>query len=220
MRLEVVIDGNLTALMADEVRAGERAVSAAMRSAGASLKAAWRGQITGAGLGNRLANTIRNKTYPEGQPSMGAAALIYSRASKVVGAHDAGPLIRSKHGFWLAIPTKAAGRGERGARITPGQWEQRTGRRLRFIYRRGKPGLLVDDGTKAPGNVMVRKRRMVAGRRDYYLSEPTTFRNRLVPIFILVPQVRLRKRLDLNSAALAAHAALPSQIIAHWRGAR
>jgi hypothetical protein len=38
-----------------------------------------------------------------------------------------------------------------------------------------------------------------------------------VPIFILVPQVKLRKRLDLESAANAAQARLPALILARWR---
>ena len=35
-------------------------------------------------------------------------------------------------------------------------------------------------------------------------------------IFILVPQVRLRKRLDLDRDAAAAAAALPTAILAAW----
>lgn len=37
-----------------------------------------------------------------------------------------------------------------------------------------------------------------------------------VPIFILVPQVKLRKRLDLDRAANAAQARLPAMILARW----
>jgi hypothetical protein len=56
----------------------------------------------------------------------------------IIGAHDTGPLIRSKDGFWLAIPTPAAGKSTRGGRrgsapTTPGEWEHRIGLRLRFI---------------------------------------------------------------------------------------
>ena len=55
MKLKLEISPDLAALMQAEIVAGERAVSAAMREAGTSLKSAWRGQITGAGLGARLA---------------------------------------------------------------------------------------------------------------------------------------------------------------------
>ena len=139
MKLKLDITPDLVAAMAAEVKAGEKAVTAAMREAGTGLKTAWRGQITGAGLGRRLANSIRSQTYPKAGESLNAAALVWSKAPVIVGAHDTGPLIRSKDGFWLAIPTEAAGRGLRGGRITPGEWERRRGLRLRFVYRRRGP---------------------------------------------------------------------------------
>ena len=135
MKLKLDITPDLVATMAAEVKAGEKAVTAAMREAGTDLKSAWRGQITGAGLGRRLANSIRSQTYPKAGESLNAAALVWSKAPVIVGAHDTGPLIRSKDGFWLAIPTDAAGRGLRGAKLTPGEWERRRGLRLRFVHR-------------------------------------------------------------------------------------
>ena len=51
MKLKIAFDPDLVALMQAEIAAGEKAVSAAMREVGTSLKSAWRGQITGAGLG-------------------------------------------------------------------------------------------------------------------------------------------------------------------------
>ena len=48
-------------------------------------------------------------------------------------------------------------------------------------------------------------------RRDGMLTGAET-----VVIFLLVPQVRLRKRLDLDRDAAAAAAALPSAILAAW----
>lgn len=192
------------AMMAAEIRAGERAVSAATREAGNSLKSAWRSQITGAGLGRRLANTIRSETYPRGRQSLSAAALVWSKAPVIVGAHDTGPLIRSKTAFWLAIPTPAAGKSSRGGRITPGEWERRSGLRLRFVYRRNGPSLLVAEGRlNARGRAVASRSRTGRG--------VTT-----VPIFLLVPQVQMRKRLDLARDARAAQDALPGSIVANW----
>ena len=213
MKLDIRVEGNLQDLMASELRAGERAVTSAMRDSGASLKSIWRGQVTSAGLGSRLGNSIRNQTYPKGGTSLRASALVYSKAPKILDGHERGALIRSASGFWLAIPTAAAGRGKRG-RITPGEWEQKTGRVLRFVYRSGRSALLVDDGRRAAGNVLVRRR--VKG--GYALRDPVTFKNRTLPIFVLVPQVKLKKRLDLFKAAEAVHALLPSKIVANWRG--
>ena len=90
MKLKLDIDPDIAAMMQAEVLAGERAVTAAMRQADSNLKADWRGQITGAGLGQRLARSIRNKTYPERGESLDAAAFIWSKAPKIIRAHDKG----------------------------------------------------------------------------------------------------------------------------------
>ena len=119
MKLRLDIDPDIVAKMAAGVAAGERAVTAAMREAGTGLKSAWRTQITGAGLGTRLANSIRLTSFPKSGESLNAAALVWSNAPVIVGAHDTGPLIRSKNGFWLTIPMPAAGKSTRGGRITP-----------------------------------------------------------------------------------------------------
>lgn len=74
MKLKIAFDPDLVALMQAEIAAGERAVSAAMREAGNSLKSAWRGQITGAGLGIRLGNSIRFASFPKSGNSLNAAA--------------------------------------------------------------------------------------------------------------------------------------------------
>lgn len=122
----------------------------------------------------------------------------------IVGAHDTGPLIRSRDGFWLAIPTPAAGKSTRGGRITPGEWERRTGLRLRFVYRRTGPSLLVVEGR------LNSKGRAVASRSKTGRGLAT------VPIFLLVPQVRLPKRLDLARDAERARDAVPGLIVASW----
>ncbi|MFN3855097.1 MAG: DUF6441 family protein [Phreatobacter sp.] len=204
MRVTLDIDPDIVAMMAAEVAAGERAVSAAIREAGTGLKAAWWVQITGAGLGPRLARTIRSEQFPKAKPSLNAAALVWSKAPVIVGAHDTGPLIRSKNGFWLAIPLPAAGKSLRGGRITPGEWERRRGLRLRFVYRRKGPSLLVAEGR-------------LNTKSQAAISRSKTGRGKVtVPIFILVPQVKLPKRLDLAGDADRALDSVPGLIVANW----
>jgi hypothetical protein len=204
MKLRLEISPDLAALMAAEVRAGEKAVTAAMREAGTSLKSAWRGQITGAGLGQRLANSIRSASFPKSGESLNAAALVWSKAPVIISAHDTGPLIRARDGFWLAIPTEAAGKSSRGGRISPGEWERRTGLKLRFVYRRRGPSLLVAEGR------LNTKGRAVASRSKTGRGVVTA------PIFLLVPQVRLPKRLDLARDAERAIDGVPGLIVANW----
>ena len=204
MNLGLDISVDLVAVMAAEIKAGERAVTAAMRDAGTDLKAAWRGQIAQAGLGRRLANSIRSQSYPRAGESLRAAALVWSKAPVILGAHDTGPLIRSRDGFWLAIPLPAAGKSLRGGRMTPGEWERRRGLRLRFVYRRRGPSLLVADGR-------LNSRGLGVGSRSKTGRGKAT-----VPIFLLVPQVKLAKRLDLARDAERAQAAVPRLIVANW----
>jgi hypothetical protein len=204
MKLKLDLSPDLIALMAAEIRAGEKAVTKAVNEAGNGVKSAWRAQITGAGLGQRLARTIRAEQFPKARPSLSAAAVVWSKAPVIIGAHETGPLIRSRNGFWLAIPTPAAGKSARGGRITPGEWERRSGLRLRFVYRRTGPSLLVAEGRlNARGRAVASRSRTGRG--------VTT-----VPIFLLVPQVQLRKRLDLARDAARAQEAIPGAIVANW----
>jgi hypothetical protein len=204
MKLTATTIGSIGRIMAEEVRAGEKAATVAVRQAGDGLKAAWRTQILGAGLGPRLARTIRSQAYPKAGASLNAAVVVWSKAPVIVGAHDTGPLIRSRNGFWLAIPTAAAGKSLRGGRITPGEWERRHGLRLRFVYRRSGPSLLVAEGRLNTRGRAVRSRSR-SGRGVA-----------TVPIFLLVPQVKLPKRLDLARDAARAHDALPGLVVGKW----
>ncbi|MBW6494555.1 MAG: hypothetical protein K0B16_08370 [Burkholderiaceae bacterium] len=205
MKIDVKIAGGIVALMRAEVAAGQKAVSTTMAQAGASLKSAWRTQITGAGLGQRLANTIRSQTYPKGRNSLDAAALVWSNAPVIIGAHDTGPLIRSASGLWLAIPLPAAGKALGGKRVTPGMWEQKTGLKLRFVYRRRGPSLMVADAVRLNtlGQAAVSKSKTGRGQVT-------------APIFILVRQVKLPKRLDLARDAERAQGAIPGSIVRNW----
>jgi hypothetical protein len=210
MRLAAALSGTLEDLLAAESKAAERAVSAGVRAASEGLKAELRSQVTGAGLGERLARTWRSDVYPRGQASTSAAALVWSKAPKILRAFDDGMVIRSSRGFFLAIPTPEAGRGLRGGRITPGEWERRTGQRLRFVYRRGVPSLLVADGMRARTGRRGGFGRAGAGALRSGRGLVT------VPIFILLPQVSLRKRLDVDAAGKRWQARLPELVLAHW----
>jgi len=115
-------------------------------------------------------------------------------------------LIRSKLGFYLAIPTEAAGKGRGGARLTPGEWERRRGMRLRFIYRRNGPSLLVAEKAR------------INTRGTAVASRSKTGRGQVTaPIFLLVPQAKLRKRLDLARDAEKVAASVPGLIVEKWR---
>jgi len=205
MRIGIDLSPDLIALMAQQVAAAEKATSKAMQIAGGDLKSAWRQQVVSAGLGTRLGNTVRNLNFPKGQTSLRAASLVYTKAPRILGAFERGATIRSKSGFYLAIPTEAAGRAPGGRRFTPGEWERRRGIKLRFVYRpRG-------------GSLLVAEKARLNTKGIAAISRSKTGRNQVtVPIFILVPQVRLNKRLRLMEAADAAISSVPRLIVANW----
>jgi hypothetical protein len=45
-----------------------------------------RGQVTGAGLGERLAKSWRGDLYPKGGMSINAAGFVYTKAPEIIGA--------------------------------------------------------------------------------------------------------------------------------------
>jgi hypothetical protein len=196
-----------------------RSVPRAMRAVTDGLKADLRADVVDSGLGQRLANTWRGKTFPESGASIEAAAFVWSKAPNIVDAFDRGVTIRSSRGFWLAIPTPAAGKTgltSTGARkrITPGGWERRTGMQLRFVYRRGRPSLLVADNARLSKSGLARPNtgRSMSGATYTRLADRST-----VVVFILVPQVTLRRRLDIDGVAQRWASRVGPLLFQNWR---
>ena len=214
MRIVAALQGHLATFMRDEVLVAETAVTAGVKHTTDALKLSLRRQVTSSGLGAKLANTWRGEVYPRGQKSLEAAGFVWSKAPTIVGAFDRGALIRSSQRFYLAIPLPAAGKSGLGRKkITPGEWERMTGMRLRFVYRRNAPSLLVADNARLSKGGRVRAN---TARRNGVEFTRLSGRS-TVPVFLLVPQVRLAKRLDVANAAAAAAQQLPASILANWR---
>lgn len=176
------------------------AVTAAMREATDGLKADLRQDVTGAGLGQRLANTWRGKTYPDSGVSVEAAAYVWTKAPKLIDAYERGVTIRPREGRFLAIPTQYAGRRIGREKITPQSYERRTGQTLRFVKGKGSSSFLV----ASPRAKTTRRRRGAA------------MAQKSVIVFILVPQARVQKRLDVQGIAERWAARVPDLISRHW----
>jgi Family of unknown function (DUF6441) len=92
--------------MQAELRAIERAVATGTREAGRGLRTELSRQVVSAGLGQRLANSWRDRHYPN--QKLDAASLVYTKAPQIIRAFDEGGVIRSRR--FLAIPTENAPR--------------------------------------------------------------------------------------------------------------
>jgi hypothetical protein len=104
--------------------------------------------VTSAGLGQRLANSWRERHYPN--QKLDAASLVYTKAPQIMRAFDEGAVIRSRRGRFLAIPTEnAPRRGADGKRVSPSSFPEHRLGPLRFVPRQSGPSLLVVDGLRA-----------------------------------------------------------------------
>jgi hypothetical protein len=220
MRLTAKVD---RLRLADEFKAEVgRRFSAMMKRETRALEKNIEAQVEGAGLGKNMARTWNSRVFPgDGRPSLGPAGVVWSKAPVPMRAHSEGAVIVPKNGRFLAIPTqwnRQGGRRGGKPRVTPQQmaaakgqafvmksrlwagvrlWCLRTaaasGRsaRARFNVRAG--GLL----TINTGNARVMQR---------MTTQRLLLAQGFVPMFVLVDQVTLRKRLNfvpLVNAAIA-----------------
>src|ERR687892_1322016 len=209
MKLAATIARSLQAEMHADLRGIERAVANGTRDAGRGLRTELRRQVASAGLGQRLANSWRDKHYLN--QKLDAASLVYTKAPQIIRAFDEGAVIRSRRGRFLAIPTESAPRkGTDGRRIKPSTFPEHRFGPLRFVPRPSGPSLLVVDGVRASFS---RKTGELRGfRRATDRARQRGDGLTTVVMFLLVPQVKLRKRLDVAQAAERWSTQLPALI--------
>ncbi|MCW5727248.1 DUF6441 family protein [Parvibaculum sp.] len=227
MRLKLAVEGDLVVTMDRWKQALRVAVTDSIDEVSEEARQKLKAQAESAGLG-KVARTFRKKRYPS-RPSLGAAAWVFSRAPEIVAAFDAGVTIVPKTGRFLAIPTgfnrqggRRQSRGQRaqgawtGVRVTP---EEMIASGMAFVRPRGngKPGFIwflkvsraqrrskagrVSDLAYAGGLVQV------GGRRRAGIN--AALDAGAVPMYILVPRVRLEKRLSVARVAHEASTRLP-----------
>jgi hypothetical protein len=148
MRLLASLTKSIRAGLAAELKDVEQAVAAGTRDAGRGLKTELRRQVASAALGQRLANSWRDRHYPN--QMLDAASLVYTKAPQIIRAFDEGAVIRSGRGRFLAIPTENAPRkGTDGRRIKPSTFPEHRFGPLRFVPLQNGPSLLVVDRLRA-----------------------------------------------------------------------
>ena len=193
MELKAAITGNLTAYLEKQRLDAETAVTEGIWDLTDQMKADLRAQVISAGLGNRLAKTWQAVVYPKRQKSISCAGVVFSRAPKLITVFNDGALIKSSKGRWLAIPTENAPKQGIGhdQRINPSNFPEHRYGKLRYVYVQSNLSLLVVD-TKSK-------------------RKPAT-----KVMFWLVPQVRHRKRLDIQAVMNKYDNRLAQVILDHW----
>ena len=100
MRLSIKTSPDIAETMRREVLAGEKATTRAMTKVGTDLKLAWRRQINGAGLGTRLANSVRSATYPKSGESLRVSRDGGHRFHLIVGSDFTGSWASISRDLW------------------------------------------------------------------------------------------------------------------------
>ncbi|MBO9451447.1 hypothetical protein J7426_14330 [Tropicibacter sp. R16_0] len=195
MRILAAASGNLEEYMAEELELATLAVTEGVATTLNRTKVALQRDTINGGLGRRLAKSWKSTLYPKRGASLGAAGTVHTKAPVLVRAFEDGALIRSADGFWLAIPTDSAPKlGMGRKRINPSNFPEHRLGPLRFVYRPSGVSLLVVDNqrlTKRGTYAKSRSKRALATGNG--LST--------VPMFFLVRQARLKRRLNSKSVA-------------------
>ncbi|KAA0677781.1 hypothetical protein DS843_21925 [Roseomonas genomospecies 6] len=188
--------------MASEIKAAERAVTRGLTRASSGLQRELRGQARRAALGVGVEKAWSMNRYPRARNSINAATLVFSKAQRIHDAFSADRTIRAQNGRWLVIPLDAAkargwdhsrrmSKGNRARRYAETQAAEQTLGALAFVRLAGDRALLVHREGK---------------------GKPT-------PVFLLVKQVSLRKRFDINEPARKWHDRAPGYILREWERA-
>jgi hypothetical protein len=238
VRLAASIVGDLRQALAAEVRAGERAAMSAIRAETEQVKAELRRQVTTAFSGNArgIANAWRSMIFPRSGQSLRPAGLVFTKVPNVIDAFERGALIRAKGGRkFLAIPTgfNAArgrrGRGGRthafdGLRVTPAQMVA-SGQAFLRPFKSGRGFVWCLPLRQGEQTGRRRRTRLVAGgvaevgtanRKGREAWARGLLEQGMVPMFLLLPQVKLAKRLDVKGAAERGLRRLPGRFVAAW----
>lgn len=183
------------ALMRREGQLWERAITTGVGGTGGALRDDWRRQIVSAGLGRRLSKAVQLDVYPERKiVSADAAAVVWTKADRILTGHEDGSLIRPTGGTYLAIPLPAAeGRLPGNKAPTPREFELRRGIDL-FPVKVGGNLFLAGEGRLTKSGRARRKAKLRVKSGAFGKGATTIF------LFQLVKQVQLPDRLSLAEA--------------------
>jgi hypothetical protein len=226
--------GSVRELLAQEVRAGERAATTTIKAETETLKQDLRRQAQQAfgARGRGIAFAWRSQVFPRSGLSLRPAGIVWSKVPAIIQGFDEGALIRPKAGKrFLAVPTgynRAAGRRGNKPRVTPAQM---VASRVSFVIpsRGGSVSLWCLPLYAASGTTRGRggasRAQLIAGgiarvgtgkRRGQQLRNRALLEQGFVPMFVLLPAVKLPKRLDVARAAQAASRRIPGAFVAAW----
>lgn len=220
--LRLAIQGNLRNFYAASEAATKRGMTLGMREATDTAKRRFRDRVRASGLGDKVANTVRSEAYPKGaKTSLSPAGWLFLKAPYILTGHT-GLTIRPSHAptgtaktAYLAIPTKNAPRRSRSLGLT-GKGSRLAG--VAEVEHRFNQDLEAVPGRN--GSILLFAKVIAAKNKQGFRSatKGRVGKGRTVErvlMFVLVPQVRLRKRIDIDASFAAAAFGIDAIIARH-----
>ncbi len=207
-----------------ETERQRRAVIAGVNETGASTLRALREMMDGAFKGHKIRNIWHEKNYRN--DGFDAAAYLYNKASGIIKAFSEGAVIRAHGHRFLAVKTEnCPKRGTDGRSIrlpngtgNPGNWPEDRYGPLRLVKRPGRVWLLVVDNVRV-GKKSGRVRRLGVLKATKTMGERVSLNGRAtVVMFVLLPQVTLKKRIDPNAVVKREASKAPENILRNLKG--
>lgn len=208
---EAKLERDLDRWVSDVLRAGTGAIRTTTRKLERALETTTRSTVRG-----RLHRAWKSQAFPAADiPAYAPQGTVYvnggKRSQGAMQYWTQPGINKSKSGYWLAVPTPAAGRGGRGRDLSPAEWERRTGTQLIFVFRgANRPALLVAEATQGQGGPGFRN--FTAARRRGGQTPNVT-----VPIFVLIPYQRFANRIAIKPIILRHEAILAQDFEARVR---
>lgn len=210
--LNIAISGDLEQYQRDEIALTKKANLYALKVGSETLRrniAAATGKF-----GDRLAKTWKARVYANGGTA--PAAMVYSKAPRIISAMMADTVILPKKGRYLAIPTdynRSQGKAGGKVMVSP---KQMIDSGLSFTRpRKGGPGLIWFLSVPRASKMSRADQVKLFGRGGYRrirdaIGSARMYAKTQVPMFTLVPQVHLTKKLDLQPIVDRVQDQLPS----------
>lgn len=199
------LDRDADRLVRQYLTAARDAVGDATKGLERSLEGATEAAVPGS-----LWRAWKSDVFPRRGPARDPVGTVFVNGGKrsrgAITFWSQSGAVRGKSGQYLAIPTPAAGSRGRGRDLTPGEWERRTGIRLRFVYRPGRASLLVADNSVLSGRAGIARgntaKRIAAGRGSS-----------TVPIFVLIKVVPFRNAVAIEPLVARAEGELVANFL-------
>lgn len=218
LMITLAIQGDLER-WAQEAKTGIlQAVADAAKEEGREGLERLREDVRNAGLGDGVANAWRMDVKPRNRLAYSPAVFFHSAAPHIIEAFTKGQPIKGKPLLAVPIPDSPADkiRIRRGQERTA-EIEKRYGP-LRAINLKGGGVMLVARGRASSDGAGVRAlvRRRATGTKDYFT--PINQKNQVdIPMFWLIPNVRLGKRLNWPEIARQIQADYAQRVEANIR---